>query len=71
MNVLETLKINKATVLELKDNDILFIKIEDDTDYKSTVELHNSLLETFKEKGLKNITIWISKNVNDFKIIRR
>lgn len=71
MNVLETLKVNNATILNIKEGDILFLRVDNDVTQESILELHNSLLQELKSKGLEDITIWVSKSVNDIKIIRR
>lgn len=68
MNVLENLKIDKVSILNLKDGDVLFIKTHHSTSYSEMVELRNSLKEFFKEK---NIEFWISNRVEDLKVIRR
>lgn len=71
MNVLETLKINNATILKIKEGDILYIKVDKDMNSKNIQELSDALIISIKEKGFENVTVWISRDVEDIKIIRR
>lgn len=71
MNVLESLKIKDATVLNLKDGDILFVKMNEGTTESQIRNLNEDLSKELVAKGYKDITLWISENVSDVKIIRR
>lgn len=71
MNVLETLKIDKATVLELKDNDILFIQAKDNANAENMNEIARELMKAINKKGYENIHIMIASSIENIKIIRR
>lgn len=71
MNVLESLKIKKSTVLNLKDNDILLIQVNENTSDQEMSDMQRNLIEAINNRGLNNIDLWISSNVKDVKIIRR
>lgn len=71
MNVLESLKIKNSTVLNLKDNDILLIQVDENTSYQEMIDMEKNLIEVMNAKGLNNISLWITSNVKDVKIIRR
>lgn len=71
MNVLETLKINNATVLNIKDGDILFVKVTRDCNDMQKSEIADTLIETLKGRELKNVGLWITSSIDDIKIIRR
>lgn len=71
MNVLESLKIKKSTVLNLKDNDILLIQVDENTSDQEMSDMQRNLIEAINNRGLNNIGLWISSNVKDVKIIRR
>lgn len=71
MNVLESLKIKDATVLNLKDGDILFVKMNEGTTESQIRNLNEDLSKELVARGYKDITLWIAENVSDVKIIRR
>lgn len=72
MNVLESLKIKDATILNVKDGDILIFKLKDkNTSREQLHYISDSMHETFKRKGIKNVEIILTTNVSDIKIIRR
>ena len=71
MNVLESLKIKDATVLNLKDGDILFVKMNEGPTESQSRNLNEDLSKELVARGYKDITLWIAENVSDVKIIRR
>lgn len=71
MNVLESLKIKDATVLNLKDGDILFVKMNEGTTESQIRNLNEDLSKELVARGYKDITLWIAENVSYVKIIRR
>ena len=71
MNVLENLKIKDATILNLKDGDILFVKMNKGTTESQIRNLNEDLSKELIARGYKNITLWIAEDVSDVKIIRR
>ena len=72
MNVLESLKIKDATVLNVKDGDILIVKLEDKNAARNELEyVYNFIQETLKKRGINDVEIIITTNISDIKIIRR
>lgn len=71
MNVLENLKIKDATILNLRDGDILFVKMNKGTTESQIRNLNEDLSKELIARGYKNITLWIAEDVSDVKIIRR
>ena len=71
MNVLESLKIKDATILNLRDGDILFVKMNEGTTESQIRNLNEDLSKELVARGYKDITLWIAENVSDVKIIRR
>lgn len=71
MNVLETLKIKDATVLDLKDGDILFIKLDRDASLSEMNDVREGLQNIIKDKGFKEIDLIVGNSISDIKIIRR
>lgn len=71
MNVLETLKIDKASVLELKDNDILFIQAKENITAERMDEIVKGFKGIIEKKGYENINVVISNSIDNIKIIRR
>lgn len=71
MNVLESLKIKNATILNIKDNDIILVKVTKECSTKEMAEIQESLIEAIRNRNLKNIGLWITPNIDDIKIIRR
>ena len=71
MNVLETLKIDKATILNLKDNDIIFIQAKDNANIEDMSEIARELMKAINSKGYENINIMIASSIENIKIIRR
>lgn len=71
MNVLETLKIDKASILNIKDGDLLFIQLKDNTTAKQVEEITRGFQETINNMGIKNVTIAVSNSIQDIKLIRR
>lgn len=71
MNVLESLKIKDATILNLRDGDILFVKMNEGTTESQIRNLNEDLSKELIARGYKNITLWIAEDVSDVKIIRR
>lgn len=71
MNVLESLKIKDATILNLRDGDILFVKMNEGTTESQIRNLNEDLSKELIARGYKNIALWIAEDVSDVKIIRR
>lgn len=71
MNVLETLKIKDATVLDLKDGDILFIKLDRDASLSEMNDVREGFQNIIKDKGFKEIDLIVGNSISDIKIIRR
>jgi len=71
MNVLETLKIDKAAILDLKDNDIIFIQAKDNANIEDMSETARELMKAINSKGYENINIMIASSIENIKIIRR
>ena len=72
MNVLESLKIKDATVLNVKDGDILIVKLEDKNAARNELEyVYNFIQETLNKRGINDVETVITTNISDIKIIRR
>lgn len=72
MNVLESLKIKDATVLNVKDGDILIVKLEDKNAARNELEyVYNFIQETLNKRGINDVEIVVTTNISDIKIIRR
>lgn len=72
MNVLESLKIKDATILNIKDGDIVIFKLEDKNASREELQyVYNFIEETLKKRGINDVEIIITTNISDIKIIRR
>lgn len=72
MNVLGSLKIKDATVLNVKDGDILIVKLEDKNAARNELEyVYNFIQETLNKRGINDVEIVVTTNISDIKIIRR
>lgn len=72
MNVLESLKIKDATILNIKDGDIMIVKLEDKNASREELQyVYNFIEETLKRRGINDVEIIITTNISDIKIIRR
>ena len=72
MNGLESLKIKDATVLNVKDGDILIVKLEDKNAARNELEyVYNFIQETLNKRGINDVEIVVTTNISDIKIIRR
>lgn len=72
MNVLESLKIKDATILNIKDGDIVIFKLEDKNASKEELQyVYNFIEKTLKRRGINDVEIIITTNISDIKIIRR
>lgn len=72
MNVLESLKIKDATILNIKDGDIMIFKLEDKNASREELQyVYNFIEEILKKRGINDVEIIITTNISDIKIIRR
>ena len=72
MNVLESLKIKDATILNIKDGDIVIFKLEDKNAARNELEyVYNFIQETLNKRGINDVEIVVTTNISDIKIIRR
>ena len=72
MKVLERLKIKQATILNIKDGDIVIFKLEDKNASREELQyVYNFIEETLKKKGINDVEIIITTNISDIKIVRR
>lgn len=71
MNVLESLKIKDATILNLKDGDILFIKLDRDASIMEMNDVRNGFEKIIKDKGFRKVDLVVGNSISDIKIIRR
>lgn len=71
MNVLENLNVDKASILRLKEGDILFVQLREDTNSRQINEIAEGFREAITKIGATNITVVASNSIEDVKIIRR
>lgn len=72
MNVLESLKIKDATILNIKDGDIVIFKLEDKNASNEELQyVYNFIEKVLKRRGINDVEIIITTNISDIKIIRR
>lgn len=71
MNVLENLNVDKASILRLKEGDILFVQLREDTNSRQINEIAEVFREAITKIGATNITVVASNSIEDVKIIRR
>ena len=71
MNVLQSLKIKDTTILNIKEDDILLVRVNDDCTYKEMDDMQKGIAEILINRGFENVAIWITSNVEDIRIIRR
>lgn len=71
MNVLENLNVDKASILRLKEGDILFVQLREDTNSRQINEIAEGFRKAITKIGATNITVVASNSIEDVKIIRR
>lgn len=71
MNVLESLKIKDTTILNIKEDDILLVRVNDNCTYEEMGDMQKGIAEILIDRGFENVAIWITSNVEDIRIIRR
>lgn len=71
MNVLENLNVDKVSILRLKEGDILFVQLREDTNSRQINEIAEGFREAITKIGATNITVVASNSIEDVKIIRR
>lgn len=71
MNVLQSLKIKDTTILNIKEDDILLVRVNDNCTYKEMDDMQKGIAEILIARGFENVAIWITSNVEDIRIIRR
>lgn len=70
MNVLETLKVKDATILNIKDGDILFIKLNQDATLSEISNVREGFESIIRRREL-DVDLVVGNSISDFRIIRR
>ena len=71
MNVLQSLKIKDTTILNIKEDDILLVRGNDNCTCEEMGDMQKGIAEILIARGFENVAIWITYNVEDIRIIRR